>query len=234
MYQHRDDRQRRPLWHDLAERFADERDCLAAFLALETAEVLDGDKPANLINVPNRRRPCGRNLYQLWRRHGAALMGQSTLVVRELVDRGDSLLLLFYQPQTLAALLAKANVAGFLLQAGYPRPVVVDSALAELQERFATMGFPHEIGVFLGYPLKDVAGFLGWVKLPVTCQGPWKIYGNPGKSLALADGFRACRRRMAYRLSRCAAAVDCLRSNGVACARGNDDPMAPMVTSGFP
>lgn len=234
MHQHRDDRHPRPLWHDLAERFADERDCLAAFLALETAEVLDGEKPANLINLPNRRRPCGRNLYHLWRRHGAALMGQSTLAVRELVDRGDSLLLLFYQPQTLTALLARANVAGFLRQTAYPQPSTLGSALDELQGRFTATGFPHEIGVFLGYPLKDVAGFLGWVDLPVTCQGPWKIYGNPVKSLALADCFRACRRRMAHRLSRCAAAVDCLRTNGVTCARGNGDPMAPMVASGFP
>lgn len=222
MHQHRDDRERRPLWHDLAERFADERDCLAAFLALETAEVLDGEKPANLINLPNRRRPCGRNFYQLWQRHGAALMGQSTLGVSELVDRGDSLLLLFYQPQTLAALLAKTNVAGFLRQAGYSRPLTVEAALEELQTRFTATGFPHEVGVFLGYPLKDVAGFLGWVDLPVTSQGPWKIYGNPGKSLALADCFRACRRRMAHRLSRCAAAVDCLRRNGEACARRPD------------
>ena len=215
MHQHRADRHSRPLWHDLAERFTDERDCLAAFLALETAEVLDGEKPANLINLPNRRRPCGRNLYQLWRRHGAALMGQSTLAVRELVDRGDSLLLLFYQPQTLTALLAKANVSGFLRQAGYPQPSTSESALDELQARFKATGFPHEIGVFLGYPLKDVAGFLGWVDLPVTCQGPWKIYGNPVKSLALADCFRACRRRMAHRLSRCATAVDCLGAHRV-------------------
>ena len=37
-----------PTWHQLAPRFAGERECMAAFLALETAEVLEGVKPANL------------------------------------------------------------------------------------------------------------------------------------------------------------------------------------------
>ncbi len=214
MHHHRDDQHRRPLWHELAERFADERHCLAAFLALENAEVLEESKPANLLNVPNHRRPCGRNLYQLWKRHGAALVEQSPLAVRELVDRGDSLLLFFYHPQTLAALLAKANVAGFLRQVGYPRPLAVDCALDELGSRFTARKCPHEVGVFLGYPLKDVAGFMGWVDLPMTIQGPWKIYGNPGQSLALADDFLICRRRMAQRLSGGgAAAIACLRAD---------------------
>jgi hypothetical protein len=214
MQQHHADPRRRTAWHDLAQRFAEERECLASFLALETAEVLAGEKPANLVNLNNRRRPCGRNLYHLWQRHGRDLVAQSGLAVRELAERGHSRLLLLYRPQVLAALLAKANVSGFLRRAGYAAPVEPEAALTELQSRFSAAGFPHEVGVFLGYPLKDVAGFLGWVDLPVTGQGPWKIYGNPGPSLALADTFRACRCRMARRLNDCATATDCLRVAG--------------------
>lgn len=202
---------RRPHWNDLAARFADERECLAAFLALEAAEVLAGEKPANLINLLDRRRSCGRNLYRLWRRHGATLLRQGGLAVREMIDRGDSLLLLIYRPRTLADLLERPNVAGFLRKAGYLHPADPEAALSQLQQRFAAGGFPHEVGVFLGYPLKDVAGFMGWAPLPFTCQGPWKIYGAPEVSLGLAESFRACRRQMARRLVGCAAAVDCLR-----------------------
>jgi hypothetical protein len=208
------DKQRRPTWHDLAARFADERECLAAFLALEAAEVLDGGKPANLINVANRRRACGRNLYRLWQRHGASLLRQGGLAVRELADRGDSLLLLIYRPQALAALLARPNVLGFLRKAGYTNPADPQTSLTELQSRISAAGFPHEIGVFLGYPLKDVAGFMGWTQLPFTCQGPWKIYGDPRGSLDLAEAFRQCRHRMARQLARCTTPVDCLKVNG--------------------
>jgi hypothetical protein len=211
MQHHSSDEQRRPTWHELAERFADERECLASFLALEAAEVLDGEKPANLINIANRRRACGRNLYRLWRRHGATLLRQGGLAVRELADRGDSLLLLLYRPQTLAALLTRPNVVGFLRKAGYTNPADPQAALAQLQSRIAATGFPHEIGVFLGYPLKDVAGFMGWIQLPFACQGPWKIYGDPRGSLDLAETFRQCRHRMARQLARCTTPVDCLK-----------------------
>ena len=216
MQHHRSDEKRRPIWHDLAERFADERECLASFLALEAAEVLDGEKPANLINVANRRRTCGRNLYRMWQRHGATLLRQGGLAVRELADRGDSLLLLLYRPQPLAALLARPNVVGFLRKAGYTNPADPQTSLTELQSRISAEGFPHEIGVFLGYPLKDVAGFMGWAPLPFTCQGPWKIYGDPTGSLGLAEAFRQSRCRMARRLARCATPVDCLQVVGSA------------------
>lgn len=214
MQHNRSNMERRPFWQELAGRFADERECLAAFLALETAEVLDGGKPANLINIANRRRACGRNFYRIWRRHGATLLRQSGLAVRELADRGSSLLLLIYRPQALSTLLARPNVVGFLRKAGYAQPADVQLALKELQSRISAAGFPHEIGVFLGYPLKDVAGFMGWAPLPFTCQGPWKIYGDPTGSLGLAETFRQSRCRMARRLSCCATPVDCLQVVG--------------------
>lgn len=52
--------QPRPMWQELSRRFPHDRDCLASYLALETAEVLEGVKPANLVNVVNKRRSCGR------------------------------------------------------------------------------------------------------------------------------------------------------------------------------
>ena len=36
---------------------------------LECSEVLAGVKPANLVSLVNRLRPCGRNLYQLRQSH---------------------------------------------------------------------------------------------------------------------------------------------------------------------
>ena len=39
--------------------------------------------------------------------------------------------------------------------------------------------FPHEIGVFLGYPLGDVEGFIANRGRNFTCCGCWKSYGDP-------------------------------------------------------
>jgi hypothetical protein len=201
----------RPGWQQLSEFFPDDRDCLASFLVLELAEVLQGAKPANLVAIANKRRPCGRNLYQLWKEHGAALVAESGLAVRELADRGSSQLLLLYSPEALANLLSQKSVTVILGKAGYTQLQDQQSVLDELALRIAGEGFPHEIGVFLGYPLKDVVGFMGWARLSYTCQGPWKIFGNPSPSLQLARLHRECRCRMSEILAAGCNPLDCLR-----------------------
>lgn len=94
-------------WQELSGRYTEDRDCLASFLALELAEVLQGAKPANLVCLTNKRRSCGRNLYLLWKEHGSALLEESGLKVRALADRGSSLLLLLYSDDALKTLLAQ-------------------------------------------------------------------------------------------------------------------------------
>jgi hypothetical protein len=85
----------RPLWSRLAERFPNEKECLAAYVALETAEVLAEAKPASLLSISNYERACGRNLYTLWKEYGHELLADTPLQACELVDRGSSLMILF-------------------------------------------------------------------------------------------------------------------------------------------
>jgi hypothetical protein len=191
----------RPYWQDVADRFPDDRDCLASFLVLEVAEVLERVKPANLVNIANKRRPCGRNLYQLWKAYGADLLSGSGLQVRELADRKNSVLLLFYRPEVLTELMSRKSVAGILGRSGYSDLGNLDGVLGELAKRVSGNGFPHEIGVFLGYPIKDVVGFMGWTQLSFSCQGPWKIFGDPSESLRLAETHRQCRCRISQLLA---------------------------------
>jgi hypothetical protein len=203
---------RRPAWHDLAHRFTGERECLASYLALEAAEVIGGAKPANLINLLDWQRPCGRNIYRLWLKHGQQLLAQSGLAAFELAQREKSVLLLIFHPQQLAGYLETPKVANFLRRAGYRRHAAMADVLTELQSRCTAADFPHEIGAILGYPLKDVAGFMGWVNLPVTGQGPWKIYGDPRPSLDAVAACRSCRETMARRLDQGENPFSCLCS----------------------
>ncbi len=189
------------VWQSVANRFTEEQACLASFLAFETAEILDGVKPGSLVNIVNRKKPCGRNLFELWHRFGNRIMGNSPLRVELLRTREDGLLLFFYRTDLLYSRLASARVRAFLSRAGYPPFTTPRATIAELKRRMEYADFPHEIGIFLGYPLKDVEGFLGWSGLPFTCQGPWKIYGDPAPSLAVAESHRLCRHRMLETLS---------------------------------
>jgi len=203
-----------PRWRQIAHRFTDDRSCLAGFLAMETAEVLAGVKPANLINVVNNSQPCGRNLYQLWEACGPQLVEDSGLAWLILRRRPEALLLFVYRLDALQALLGERRVFAMLERACYQGKGAPETVLAELQRRCERDSFPHEIGIFLGYPLKDVAAFLGWVAIPFACQGPWKIYGDPSPSLKLAERHRSCRCRMAWKVAACDDPQACLRLAG--------------------
>jgi hypothetical protein len=52
-----------------------------------------------------------------------------------------------------------------------------------LKSRFSDPGgFPHEVGIFLGYPLEDVISFSAGKSSPYTCHGYWKVYFRPEKA----------------------------------------------------
>lgn len=62
-----------------------------------------------------------------------------------------------------------------------------DEMLCRLQKRFTgykegEIDFPHELGVFLGYPLHDVKGFIEHRGKNYLCSGYWKVYRNETKA----------------------------------------------------
>ncbi len=90
----------------------------------------------------------------------------------------DNVLLYMYREHRLADILAQRDVQCFLGNYGY-REFSIDAALRMLSERFTKTekeGFPHEIGVFLGYPLEDVIAFILNEGKNCKCTGCWKAY----------------------------------------------------------
>ena len=52
--------------------------------------------------------------------------------------------------------------------------------------------FPHEIGLFLGYPPEDVCGFIENKAEDCKCVGCWKVYGDADKAQLLFDKYKKC------------------------------------------
>ena len=70
----------------------------------------------------------------------------------------------------------------------------MEYALARLKNRLADCGnFPHEIGVFLGYPLEDVIGFIENAGQNCKCAGYWKVYCNECEAVKTFARFKKCR-----------------------------------------
>lgn len=96
--------------------------------------------------------------------------------IEPLLWKDTFVLIYVYRPRLLTRDLHKEGVAQLLMEYGYEE-CNVDSCLVRLQDRLSQEeGFPHEIGVFLGYPLQDVIGFINHKGQDCKCCGIWKVY----------------------------------------------------------
>lgn len=155
---------------------------LLAFLLVKTAPVRGGVKPAELLRVRNCYEEVNEQGFRfcLTRRDIYFTLG---LEYVELKAEEKSSLVLFFDRATLAATLGGLHGAAWLGRLGYPVADGVDACLAELKRRAQGRDFPHEVGVFVGYPVKDVVGFMKRLPASPAHRGPWRVYGNCAESL---------------------------------------------------
>ncbi len=71
----------------------------------------------------------------------------------------------------------------------------VDCAIEQLKSRLseAAGSFPHEIGIFLDYPLCDVRGFIENAGANCKCAGCWKVYGDEHEARQRFHRYSKCR-----------------------------------------
>ena len=110
--------------------------------------------------------------------------------------RTHQYLVYVHRESMLRAVLTDETVQGFLRQEGYHLPAEradCTAWLTQLSRRLCCSAeFPHEIGVFLGYPLSDVVGFIENSGRNFTCCGCWKAYGDPQAAQRHFAQLRKC------------------------------------------
>ncbi len=127
-------------------------------------------------------------------RHRLARMlaskGVSITILRK--KEGHALIYL-YRPEVLKQLLACPMIQAFLEKEGYER-CTLGSSIATLKKRLDGTGeFPHEIGIFLGYPLEDVTSFIDQGGKNCALCGCWKVYHNVCRAQKIFRQFDHCR-----------------------------------------
>lgn len=127
-----------------------------------------------------------------WRRVRAMLAPRGVALTALRRDPARALLYL-YREDALRSTLARPEVRRFLAPYGYRR-WEVEHALAALRLRLAAKeGFPHEIGIFLGYPLADVIGFIRHSGRDCLRTGCWKVYANEAEAERAFRRLRKCK-----------------------------------------
>lgn len=149
---------------------------MAVKLAIHCSPVLRGVKAANSVTVNiNESSYIGDLL------NGT---GISHRFLRTMENKG---ILYLYREKAIMNYLSSEEVCNFLKGYGYQNGDLVGmlNRLSDRLHRYSKgrIPFPHEIGVFLEYPLDDVKGFLINNGKKSYCSGYWKVYHNVPETL---------------------------------------------------
>ena len=157
-------------------------------LAFHCAPALAGAKPADLISWPEGGEQTARRLARLSRE-----LEGTPVRLRLLGRRGGRSLVLVYRRDLLARQLSAPGVRALLRGAGYPAGGP-EAMLDELSDRLSRPGeFPHEVGLFLGYPPGDVEAFCLHRGRDCLLNGWWKVYTDPEGARRRFEEYRRCR-----------------------------------------
>ncbi len=154
------------------------------------APTLAGCKVANLINLPQYI-ASRRDLSYCQR-----CLACNGVNIHVLLEKGGRKLIFVYRRTALQRLLNECEVQVFLAAYGY-MDFSVEAALDQLARHCATQGnFPHEIGIFLGYPLSDVQAFIIHQGQNAKLTGYWKVYGNEEEARKTFSLYSDCQIRL--------------------------------------
>lgn len=101
-------------------------------------------------------------------------------------------LIYLYRPDHLKKDLNDPQASNILKKKGY-EPQNPECCIAQLVGHLKNdVVFPHEIGLFLGYPPSDVECFMRHPYNGVKCCGYWKVYSEPEKAEKMFVRFKKC------------------------------------------
>ena len=165
---------------------------LEAALVEYCAPTLAGVKPANLFlyRTSSGRQEVRSSADALART--LAPYGIALRIVKECVCK-SYFLIYVYRESWVKRILTERLTVSFLKSQGYETSGGLEQSLNQLSERLCLeREFPHEIGIFLGYPLFDVISFMENKGRNYAFCGCWKAYDDPAGARKRTDQYRKC------------------------------------------
>lgn len=164
-------------------------------LAYHAAPTLMGLKCGSLLSLSGE----GSDLAELVTQIGSQLSDRG-LRIRLIPVSGERKLIYVYNEELLGRRLDCKGIRRFLSAYGYAPGAGTDKCLDRLCDRLSENEFPHEIGIFLDYPLKDVKGFIDNCGQHCKLCGVWKVYGNVERARRIFAQYDRCRTELCAQL----------------------------------
>lgn len=155
-------------------------------VVLQCALLLTGIKLSNLLNVRTDQKE------EVFR-----LFAGTAVSCRVLYEFDGRMSLLLYREDRMRTHLERSDVRRMLDGFGYAGMGIKETLLLlsiRYQEHMDGLrAFPHEIGLLLGYPPVDVAGFMENNGERFLYSGYWKVYGNLAETLKVFEQYDRAR-----------------------------------------
>lgn len=129
-----------------------------------------------------------RDVIRRWNRQ----LGKKGLRFLPMRIQNNRALIYVYRPAHLSRDLQNETAWRLLHERGYGMETP-ERCVAQLTKRLCEcQEFPHEIGLFLGYPPEDVCGFIENKADGYKCVGCWKVYGDEEKAQKTFRKYKKC------------------------------------------
>lgn len=133
--------------------------------------------------LKNLKVSCGISVGMYEYKELELIMEGTGINYKKLLEIEEKCFVLFYREAELSKYMKRIGIRSFIKEYGY-EDMEIDAMLEQLSKRATIfkekgLGFPHEIGIFLGYPLEDVRRFIENSGKGFLFSGYWKVYCNP-------------------------------------------------------
>jgi hypothetical protein len=120
------------------------------------------------------------------------MLAKKGLRILPLRYRKGRVLIYVYRPAYLTRDLGDTIAREILDERGYACENPEACVAHLIRNLAASDDFPHEIGLFLGYPPEDVKGFIENKAEGFKHVGYWKVYGDEAKAKVLFEKYKKC------------------------------------------
>lgn len=159
--------------------YLDDKEYIETFISYKVSLISARLKPSITLNLHKSNK---NNIIELWKLYGEGYLEGLGLKFVKLRESEKFLVVLIYQEELLGTFIDIRSNKSFLMSIGYADKLSVEESLKILQKRYEQYNCPHELGVFLGFPLDDVKDFMNCSEKKCLDCGYWKVYNELNKA----------------------------------------------------